>query len=157
MSRICIIAVSGKLPQWAAQACEEYLRRLPRGWAAELVEIKAEARSSSRSVASVLSREAKRIDERLPAGARLVALDECGADLTTVQLGGRIALWRGGRAPLAFLIGGADGLDAGLKSRCDFRMRLSSFTLPHALARVILVEQLYRTACLATGHPYHRE
>lgn len=157
MSRISIIAVSGKLPQWAAQACEEYLRRLPRGWAAELVEVKAEARSSNRSAVSVMAREAKRIGERLPAGARLVALDERGSELTTVQLGGRISLWRADGAPVAFLIGGADGLDAGLKARCDFRMRLSSFTLPHALARVILTEQIYRAACLATGHPYHRE
>ncbi len=86
-----------------------------------------------------------------------MALDERGSDLTTVQLGGRISLWRADGAPIAFLIGGADGLDAGLKSRCDFRMRLSSFTLPHALARVVLAEQLYRASCLATGHPYHRE
>lgn len=157
MSRISIVAVSGKLPQWAVQACEEYLRRLPRGWVAELVDVKAEARSSGRSVAEVMAREAKRIDERLPAGARLVALDERGTDLTTVQLAERIARWRADRAPLAFLIGGADGLDPALKSRCEFRLRLSSFTLPHALARVILAEQLYRAACLATGHPYHRE
>lgn len=157
MSRIVVVAVSGKLPQWAVQGCEEYLRRLPRGWAVELVEVKAETRSSGRSAVSLMAREAKRIEERLPPGARLVALDERGSDLTTVQLGERLSCWRADGAPIAFLIGGADGLDAGLKSRCDFRMRLSSFTLPHALARVILAEQLYRAACLATGHPYHRE
>ena len=56
-----------------------------------------------------------------------------------------------------FVIGGADGLEPGLKSRCAYRLRVSSFTLPHALARVVLAEQLYRAASLATGHPYHRE
>lgn len=157
MSRIVVVAVSGKLPRWAVEGCEEYLRRLPRGWAVELAEVKAETRSSGRSAVSLMTREAKRIEERLPPGARLVALDERGSDLTTVQLGERLSRWRADGAPIAFLIGGADGLDAGLKSRCDFRMRLSSFTLPHALARVILAEQLYRAACLATGHPYHRE
>lgn len=157
MSRISIIAVSGKLPRWAADACDEYLRRLPRGWSAELVEVRAEPRTGSRPVASLLSREARRMGERLPAGARLVALDEHGRDLTTAQFAGRIDAWRADGAPLAFLIGGTDGLEPGLKSRCAFRLRVSSFTLPHALARVVLAEQLYRAASLATGHPYHRE
>ena len=156
MSRISIVAVSGKLPRWAAEACDEYLRRLPRGWSAELVEVRAEPRAGGRPVASLLSRETERIGERLPAGARLVALDEHGRDLTTAQFAGRIDTWRADGAPLAFLIGGPDGLEPALKSRCEFRLRVSSFTLPHALARVVLAEQLYRAASLATGHPYHR-
>ena len=157
MSRISIVAVSGKLPRWAAEACDEYLRRLPRGWGTELVEVKAEARGGGRPLASLLSREAGRIDRRLPAGARLIALDERGRDLTTAQFAGRVAAWRADGSPLAFLIGGADGLEPGLLSRCAYRVRVSSFTLPHALARVVLAEQLYRAASLATGHPYHRE
>ena len=151
------MAVSGKLPRWAIDACDEYLRRLPRGWSAELVEIKAEPRGGTRPVASLRLREAARVAERLPAGARLVALDERGRDLTTAQFAGRIATWRADGSPLAFLIGGADGLEPGLLSRCADRVRVSSFTLPHALARVVLAEQLYRAASLATGHPYHRE
>lgn len=150
------MAVSGKLPRWSAEACEEYLRRLPRGWDAELVEIKAEPRTAGRPLASLLSREAKRIGERLPAGARLVALDELGRDLTTRQFAAHLSAWRADAVPLAFIIGGADGLHEELKARCAFRMRVSSFTLPHALARVVLAEQLYRAASLATGHPYHR-
>lgn len=157
MSRISIIAVSGKLSRWAVQACDEYLRRMPRGWSAELIEVRAEPRSGGRPAAALLSREAERIDARLPAGARLVALDELGRDLTTVQFAGRVAAWRADGAPLAFLIGGADGLEPGLKLRCACRLRVSSLTLPHALARVVLAEQLYRAASLATGHPYHRE
>ena len=151
------MAISGKLPRWAAEACEEYLRRLPRGWSAELLEVRAEPRGGGRAVAALLAREAKRIGKRLPAGARLVALDEHGRDLTTAQFAAHIASWRADGAPLAFVIGGADGLQTELKSRCAFRMRVSSFTLPHALARVVLAEQLYRAASLATGHPYHRE
>lgn len=151
------MAVSGKLPRWAAEACEEYLRRLPRGWSAELLEVRAEPRSGGRTRAALLAREAARIGERLPAGARLVALDEHGRDLTTAQFAAHIASWRADGARLAFIIGGPDGLDPELKSRCAFRLRVSSFTLPHALTRVVLAEQLYRAASLATGHPYHRE
>jgi 23S rRNA (pseudouridine1915-N3)-methyltransferase len=157
LSRISIVAVSGKLPRWAIEACDEYLRRLPRGWSAELVEVRAEPRSGGRTVAALRAREAERICERLPAGARMVALDEHGRDLTTAQFAAHIASWRADGAPLAFIIGGADGLQAELMSRCAFGLRVSSFTLPHALARVVLAEQLYRAASLATGHPYHRE
>ena len=85
-----------------------------------------------------------------PKGARLVVLDERGRDLTTEQF----ARLLGG--PAAFVIGGADGLSAGLKEKAGLLVRLSSLTLPHALAQVVLVEQLYRAATLLTGHPYHR-
>jgi 23S rRNA (pseudouridine1915-N3)-methyltransferase len=95
-------------------------------------------------------REAERIRAALPKGVRLVALDERGRDLTTAAF-----------APLlnqetAFVIGGADGLDAALKKDAALLVRLSSLTLPHALAQVVLVEQIYRAATLLLGHPYHR-
>ena len=144
------------MPGWAAQACGEYLRRLPRGWEAELVEVRAEPRAGGRTVASLLAREARRIEARLPTGARLVALDERGRDLTTAQFAARLAAWRADGAPLAFLVGGADGLDHDLKARCAFQVRVSSFTLPHALARVVLAEQIYRAVTILRGVPYHK-
>ena len=105
---------------------------MPRGYEVERLAVKDEARLA------------------LPKGARLAALDERGRDLTTAQFA-RLLL-----EPTAFVIGGADGLSASLKSRAEVLLRLSSLTLPHALAQVILLEQLYRAATLATGHPYHR-
>jgi 23S rRNA (pseudouridine1915-N3)-methyltransferase len=93
----------------------------------------------------------KKLAERIPRNARLVALDERGRDLTTSQFAALLA------EPVAFVIGGADGLDAAIKRRASLLLRLSSLTLPHALAQVVLCEQIYRAATLLTGHPYHRE
>ena len=132
MPRLHVLAVSARLPAWAEQACAEYARRMPRGYEVERVAVKDESRLV------------------VPKGARLFVLDERGADLTTAEFARLLG------APSAFVIGGAAGLSASLKSRADRCLRLSSLTLPHALAQVILLEQLYRAATLATGHPYHR-
>ena len=132
MPRLHVLAVSARLPGWAEQACAEYARRMPRGYDVERVAVKDESRLA------------------LPRGARLVALDERGRELTTAQFAQLLD------APRAFVIGGADGLSAALKRNADLVLRLSSLTLPHALAQVVLLEQLYRAATLRTGHPYHR-
>ena len=84
-------------------------------------------------------------------------LDERGRDLTTKALAARVTEWMQDGRDVALVIGGADGLDAGLKARADESLRLSSMTLPHALARLILVEQLYRAISVIKNHPYHRE
>ena len=90
-------------------------------------------------------------ERRIPKGVRLIALDERGRELTTRQFAGLLA------KPSAFLIGGPDGLSAETKQAASMVIRLSAMTLPHALAQVVLLEQLYRAAMLATGHPYHRQ
>lgn len=130
MARLHVLAVSARLPAWAETACAEYAKRMPRGYA----------------VARIAAKNAN----RLPRG-RLVVLDERGKDLTTVQFADLL------KAETVFVIGGADGLDRKVKSEADFLLRLSSLTLPHALAQVVLLEQLYRAATLLVGHPYHRE
>src|SRR5882672_2542409 len=86
----------------------------------------------------------------LPKGVRIVALDERGEDFTTVRFSKLL------NEATAFVIGGPDGLDEKLKSEAKVLLRLSSLTLPHALAQVVLLEQIYRAATLLTGHPYHR-
>ena len=125
MARLLLVAHGARLRGWAAQARDDYLARMPRGYAV-------------RCVAAV------------PKGARLVALDERGRDLTTAQFAELLG------TPSAFVIGGAEGLSAALKRKAALVLRLSSLTLPHALAQVVLLEQLYRAATLRTGHPYHR-
>lgn len=132
MPRLHVLAVSARLPAWAEQACAEYLRRMPRGYQVERVSVKAESRLA------------------LPKDARLVVLDERGRDFTTAQFARLLG------EPSAFVIGGAEGLSAALKGRAELLLRLSSLTLPHALAQVVLLEQLYRAATLLGGHPYHR-
>jgi 23S rRNA (pseudouridine1915-N3)-methyltransferase len=155
--RLHILAVSGKMPAWCGEACAEYLKRLPRGFEVALHEIKAEARGTGRTAAQMMAAEAQRLRAALPRGTRMVALDEHGSDLDTAKLAERLRGWLDSGVPTTFLIGGPDGLDATLKAECEARVRLSSLTLPHALARVLLAEQLYRAASLLGGHPYHRE
>jgi len=90
-----------------------------------------------------------RVDS-IPKKMRIVALDERGKDLTTAQFAELL------KAETAFVIGGADGLGPEIKTQASMLIRLSSLTLPHALAQVVLLEQIYRAATLLTGHPYHR-
>jgi 23S rRNA (pseudouridine1915-N3)-methyltransferase len=101
--------------------------------------------------------EAHELPARPPRGARIIALDERGTQPTSAQFAAQLGRWAGEQAPVAFVIGGPDGLDAQTRKEATLLLRLSSLTLPHALAQVLLVEQLYRAATRLTGHPYHRE
>ena len=123
------------MPGWAEEACADYLRRMPKGY----------------EVARIAVKSNDRLRSALPRGARVVALDERGKDYGTRQFAEIL------KSETAFVIGGADGLPADLKNEAWLLLRLSSLTLPHALAQVVLLEQLYRAASLLTGHPYHRE
>jgi 23S rRNA (pseudouridine1915-N3)-methyltransferase len=108
-------------------------------------------------VAELKQREAELILAAVPAGARLVALDERGAPWTSRQFADRLASWRdSGVAGLAFAIGGADGLGPAVIDRADAVLSLGPMTWPHLLARSLLLEQLYRAQQILAGHPYHR-
>jgi 23S rRNA (pseudouridine1915-N3)-methyltransferase len=104
-----------------------------------------------------MAQEAVRIRAALPKQAQVIALDERGADITTRALSMQLERWMGDGRDVAFIIGGADGLDPALKSSAQQMLRLSSLTLPHALVRALLAEQLYRAMSLLKNHPYHRE
>jgi 23S rRNA (pseudouridine1915-N3)-methyltransferase len=118
--------------------------------------VKAEPRGS-KTAAQSMAAEAARIEAAIPKGARRVVLDEQGTRVGTMQLAVRMEAWRGEGRDVALLIGGADGLDTALKQSADETLRLSDLTLPHALARVILAEALYRAWSVIANHPYHRE
>lgn len=155
--RLVVVAVGQRLPEWMNAGFAEYARRMPRELPLELIEIKPEPRSSGKTVAAMMAAEAKRIEAALPARCRRVVLDERGAVLDTRGLARRLADWMSVGDDVALLIGGPDGLDAQLKTSAHETLRLSSLTLPHGLARVVLAEALYRAASLNAGHPYHRE
>jgi 23S rRNA (pseudouridine1915-N3)-methyltransferase len=155
--RLVVIAVGTGQPRWVQDGFADYARRLPRETPLELIEVRAEPRSPARAVATMLAVEAKRIGAVLPPAALRVALDERGRDLDTRSLAALLGRWRQDGRDVAFLVGGPDGLDAALKAGADSCIRLSSLTLPHGLARLILAEALYRAASLLAGHPYHRE
>lgn len=150
------MAVGRRQPAWADAAVSDYLSRFPAEMNVELKQVKAEPRSANTPLARILGAEAARIRAAVPNGARLIALDEHGHDWTTQKLADQLRRWRDSPEDVAFAIGGADGLDPDLKRDARMQLRLSSLTLPHALARVVLAEQLYRAWSVLAGHPYHR-
>lgn len=156
--QLVIVAVGHKMPAWIESGFSEYAKRMPPELRIELREIKPETRSSSNNAATVMQREAARIEGALASltRPRIVALDERGKDLTTIKLAEQLTDWQREGGDVAFLIGGADGLDPALKARASTLIRLSSLTLPHGMVRVLLAEQLYRAWSVTQNHPYHR-
>ncbi len=145
--RVRILAVGTRMPEWVSTAYEEYTRRLRSAMRIDLEEI---------PVGRAKGDEEKRLLDRI-GDDYLVALDERGKSLTTLQL----AKWLGERQQdgrnLTFVIGGPDGLGPGILMKAGLRWSLSALTFPHAMVRVILAEQLYRAHSVLQNHPYHRE
>ncbi len=154
--QLVIAAVGARMPAWVDAAFDDYAARMPADLRLALREIRPESRIEGKTTTALMAAEAERLRAALPRHGPRIALDERGRDLTSMDLAGMIGQWRADGDDVAFLIGGADGLDAGLKAEADLRMRLSSLTLPHALVRVILAEQLYRAWSITQKHPYHR-
>ncbi|MBN8510802.1 MAG: 23S rRNA (pseudouridine(1915)-N(3))-methyltransferase RlmH [Burkholderiales bacterium] len=154
--RLLVLAVGQRQPAWADAAWADFAKRFPPEMRLELKALKAEPRAG-RSVAQCLAAEAARFEAACPKGARRIVLDERGTRRSTAQLAERLRAWRDDGRDAALLIGGPDGLDDGLQCSADESLRLSDLTLPHALARVLLAEALYRACTLLQGHPYHRE
>lgn len=144
------------MPAWVGAGFSEYAKRMPPEARVQLIEIKPEKRGAGKSVQQVLEAEKGRILAALPRNGRRVALDEKGKTLSTVQLAQSLARWMQAGRDVGFVIGGADGLDNEIKASADMWLSLSAMTLPHALARVVLAEQLYRAVSLLHNHPYHR-
>jgi 23S rRNA (pseudouridine1915-N3)-methyltransferase len=155
--KLRILAIGHKMPAWIEAGFNEYARRMPADAAVDLFEIKPEKRAAGTSTTRIQQLEAERIRAALPPQALLVALDEHGRQLDTVELSRYLARWMREGANPCFVIGGADGLDASVRDNAGLLLGLSRLTLPHGLARVMLAEQLYRAVSLLKGHPYHRE
>ena len=154
--KLTIFAVGHKLPDWVAAGCAEYVKRMPRELPLAVVEIKPEPRGS-KTREQLLSAEKTRLQAALQGYGRVIVLDERGDDLATLKLAQRLEGWMREGGDTAFVIGGADGVDEEIKRNCDGMIRLSSLTLPHAMARLVLCEQLYRAFSVIRNHPYHRE
>ena len=152
---IRILAVGQRQPAWVTSAVDEYALRLPRNWGFSVKEIPAANRGRHRP-ATAIDIEGEAIIAALAENERLIALDERGKEASSATLCRWLGEWQSDGRDVALAIGGADGLSSACLSRADFRLSLSRFTLPHGLARVLLVEQLYRAWSLQTGHPYHR-
>jgi 23S rRNA (pseudouridine1915-N3)-methyltransferase len=145
--RVRIVAVGTRMPGWVTQAYEDYTRRLRSHLRIDLEEL---------AVGKSKADEEKRLLERT-GDDYVVALDEHGKSLTTLE----VAKWLGQRQQdgrnLSFVIGGPDGLGPEILKKAQLRWSLSALTFPHAIARILVIEQLYRAHSVLQNHPYHRE
>ena len=155
--KLIIVSVGHKMPDWITAGFNEYTKRMPREAQITLIEIKPEPRSTGKTTAQIMEAEAQRILAALPQNCLRIALDERGSQPTTRQLAAQMQDWMREGRDIAFIIGGADGLHDSVKQAAQQSLALSSLTLPHALVRVLLAEQLYRAHSLMHNHPYHRE
>ncbi len=154
--RLIIVAVGQRVPDWAQTAWADYAKRFPHELKVELKAVKTEPRGS-KTLETLYAAERARIEAAIPKGARIVALDERGTTVTTLALAAKLKHWQSGGSDVALIIGGPDGLDPAFRQAAHERIRLSELTLPHAFARVLLIEQLYRAWSVNANHPYHRE
>ena len=154
--RLTIVAVGQKVPDWAQTAYDDYAKRFPPELKVELKAVKTEPRAS-KTRENLLLAERSRIEGAISKGVRIVALDERGTAVTTLALAERLKSWQLSGDDVAIVIGGPDGLDGEFKKAAHERVRLSDLTLPHAMVRVLLIEQLYRAWSITINHPYHRE
>ena len=157
--RLTLVTIGQRQPAWADAAYQEFAKRFPPEMRLELKALKAEPRTSGKPAALLVAAEGQRIEaalQSLAKGARRVVLDEHGERRSTAQLAERLRFWLADGRDVALIVGGPDGLEASIKAGADETLRLSDLTLPHALARVLLAEALYRAWSLTAGHPYHR-
>ncbi len=154
--KLYVVAVGQRVPDWAQTAWDDYAKRFPPELRVELKAVKTEPRGS-KTLETLYAAERERIEAAIPRGCRVVALDERGTTLTTVALAAKLKTWQLEADDVALVIGGPDGLDPAFRQAAHERIRLSDLTLPHAMVRVLLVEQLYRAWSINANHPYHRE
>jgi 23S rRNA (pseudouridine1915-N3)-methyltransferase len=154
--RLLIVAVGQRVPDWAQTAWDDYVKRFPFELKVELKAVKTEPRAS-KSLETLFAAERGRIEAAIPKGFRIVVLDERGTNLSTMALAGKLKDWQLSGDDVALVIGGPDGLDPAFRQAAHERIRLSDLTLPHAMVRVLLIEQLYRAWSINANHPYHRE
>lgn len=151
-----VIAVGTRMPSWVRTACDEYLTRLRGSLPIALKEIPPASRRAG-GASRALAREGECLLAALAPAEQVIALDERGREFSTQEFAAWLAARMQQGEDLAFLIGGPDGLAAQVLARSHLRLSLSRLTLPHALARVLLTEQLYRAHCILANHPYHRD
>jgi len=154
--KIWVVAVGQKVPAWAQTAWDEYAKRFPPDIKITLKTVKTEPRAS-KTLAQIWAAEKSRIEAVLPKDYLRIWLDEKGKSLSTANLAEKWKGWQDEATEVALIIGGPDGFDPAIRQGGHELLRLSDLTLPHAMVRVLLIEQLYRAWSMLANHPYHRE
>ncbi len=145
------------MPKWVDEACADYVRRIPRPQALILSLIATTKRSSTQSISRIQQLEAEKIEKKINPGSWTIALDEHGRQWSTLEWADQYRKWLDQYSEVNFIVGGPDGIAPELMKRVNEKIALGRMTLPHGLARVVLIEQLYRAWSVIEGHPYHRQ
>lgn len=152
-----LLAVGDRQPEWVDSAVDAYLARLPRAWQFSLDCIATASRKRGASSTAAVNLEGEKLLARLRRDERVVLLDERGLQFSSRELAGRISAWENDGRDVALIVGGPDGVADSLRQRAELEWSLSKLTMPHGIARILVVEQLYRAWSLSAGHPYHRD
>ena len=154
--KLTVFAIASRQPAWVNDGVVEFLKRFPRGWSVDFVDLPLGNRGSG-DTGRAIANEGARLLDRVGDRQVLVALDERGKSMPTKKLASVLSEWSQDGRDIAFAIGGPDGHAAAVIERADHVLSLSAMTLPHGLVRVMLAEQLYRCWSILNQHPYHRE
>jgi len=151
-----VLAVGDRPPPWVAEACADYIHRFPPHCRLRLHAVPMPRRGRHPDIDRLRDQEARLLLARVPGAARVIALEEQGRALTTAEVARRLDRWLQQEKDVVFLVGGPDGLAPAAREAAREQWSLSRLTLPHLLARVVIVEQLYRAYSMLANHPYHR-
>ncbi len=155
--RITIINIANKMPSFVSTACNDYLHRINHGkYSCKIIELKSD-KNTNKSAINNMANESRKIISQIPVGSFVIALDEHGKNLTSTKFAKELEDISLNNHQITFIIGGADGIHPNLKNLANLTLQLSSLTFPHALVRIILLEQIYRAITILENHPYHRE
>lgn len=155
--QIRILSVAQKMPAWVDAACDDYRRRLPREINLELLSLPLNARDTKGTPAQSRTRQSELLLGKIEPGSFTIALDEGGKPWSSRDWAAQLDRWMQQHPRVNLLIGGPDGLSERCLQACQQRVSLGRMTLPHALVRVVLLEQIYRAWTILQGHPYHRD
>ena len=156
MLKLTVIALGQKMPDWVSAACQEFIKRLTDAITIQIIEIPIHKRGKASDLSRLLEKEKRLMHSVIPANAYLIALDSRGKMFTSEQLATKLAQLQHVTSHVCCLIGGPEGLDTELLAQCNERWSLSSLTLPHTLARILLLETIYRSWSILHNHPYHK-
>ncbi len=155
--QIQIVSVGQKMPAWVDMACADYIKRMPRELPIQITSIALAHRKNNDASKRPKQQESQQILKKLAPGSFNIALDEQGKQWSSIEWSQQLKHWMFEYPRVNLVIGGPDGLAEDCRAACSQTIALGRMTMPHALVRVVLVEQLYRAWTLLQGHPYHRE
>jgi 23S rRNA (pseudouridine1915-N3)-methyltransferase len=157
MLRLSLLTASNRQPEWVDAGAADYAKRLRGRCTLEIKNVPLARRTDGTPIDRAIATEGERLLAAVPAGAHVVALCEGGKPWSTRELAAKLEAWMRLGAPVAFLVGGPDGLSPACLERANDRWSLSSLTLPHGLVKIVVAEALYRAWSVLERHPYHRQ